>query len=183
MNKSIDNLINPKDSLFLIVDLQEKLVPVMAQKEQLVNNVVRLVNFCNIVSIPTIYTEQKNLGPTIPDIKDLLGNITPINKIEFSCFNCLEFAKTVKNYNRQYLVVSGIESHICVTQTVLQALPNYDVHVISDAISSRNIMNSSIAIERMRQNGATISSTEMFIYEIMQKTDTDLFRSVLKLVK
>ena len=84
---------------------------------------------------------------------------------------------------RKTLILTGVETHICVSQTALDALPHFDVHTISDAVSSRDLNNRDIALERMRQIGATISSTEMVIYELLQRAGTDEFRSALKLVK
>jgi nicotinamidase-related amidase len=81
------------------------------------------------------------------------------------------------------LVIAGVESHICVAQTAIYALPDFNVHIISDAVSSRTSKNRHIALERMKQAGAVISSTEMFIYEILQKAGTDAFKATLQLVK
>jgi nicotinamidase-related amidase len=89
----------------------------------------------------------------------------------------------VKKIGKKILVLTGVEAHICVAQTALHALSSYDVQVISDAVSSRTADNRSIALLRMRDAGATITSTEMFIYEILQKAGTDEFRAVLPFVK
>jgi nicotinamidase-related amidase len=95
----------------------------------------------------------------------------------------VEFEHNIKRLERKTLILAGVEAHICVAQTALHALPSFKVHVLADAIGSRTIENRDLAIERMRQAGATITSTEMFIYEILQRAGTDNFRAALQLVK
>ncbi|MBP9560706.1 MAG: isochorismatase family protein, partial [Syntrophorhabdaceae bacterium] len=89
----------------------------------------------------------------------------------------------IRASDKKTLILTGVEAHICVIQTALSGLSDYNIHIIEDAISSRTRENKKIAIERMRQAGAIISSTEMFIYEILQKAGTDEFKAILQLVK
>ena len=176
-------LLNPADCLLVVIDMQERLVPAMAGKEKLIENVLRLVKFARIFNLPIILTEQQKLGATIPEISVELTDIEPITKLEFNCFASPSFVDQIRRQSRHTLILAGIEAHICVAQTALYALTIHTVHVVSDAIASRSPHNWEIALERMRQQGVIITSTEMVIYELMGKAGTDQFREVLALVK
>jgi nicotinamidase-related amidase len=176
-------LIAREDSVLVIIDVQEKLLPVISDKEKIVENVVRLVRFANIIKLPIVLTEQERLGNTIPEVKKELENVQPINKVHFNCFYCDDFAYRINTIGKSTLILAGAEAHICVAQTAIFALPHFNVHIISDAVSSRTRENRIVSIERMRQYGATISSAEMFIYELLQKARTDEFKAILPLVK
>jgi nicotinamidase-related amidase len=108
---------------------------------------------------------------------------SPIPKTYINCPASDGFVGRVKKTGRKTLVLVGVEAHICVAQTALSALALYNVQVVSDAISSRTIDNRTIAAERMRAAGAIVTSTEMFMYEILQKAGTEEFRRVLPLVR
>lgn len=176
-----------KDSTVLvIVDVQEKLLPYVTGKDEVVSNIQMLIKFADIMGIPIILTEHypKGLGTTVPEIKEVLKDYSPIEKVIFSCCGPPEFLTKLKELGAKTLMIAGIESHICVQQTTLDALhAGYAVHVISDAVSSRTVWNLSIGLENMRQFGAVISSTEMAMYEIMERADTPEFKEVLKLIK
>ena len=177
------SLIAREDCVLAIIDVQEKLLPVISDKEKIVDNVMRLVRFSNIIGLPILVTEQVKLGSTISEVKKELGSIQPINKFHFNCFFCNDFTEQIEKLGRRTLILAGVEAHICVAQTAIFALPRFNVHIIGDAVSSRARENHIISIERMRQYGATISSTEMFIYELLQKAGTDEFKTALSLVK
>ena len=183
LSSSKHGLLAKEDSLLVIIDMQERLVPAMAEKEGLVENVLRLVKVSRILGIPVILTEQQKLGDTLPEIRDEIENASPISKLEFNCFGSEDFTENVRQLKRKTLIIAGIEAHICVAQTALHACSEYDVHVVSDALSSRSPHNCSVAVNRMAQSGITITSTEMVIYELLGKAGTDTFREVLKLVK
>ena len=180
---SIVGLIKKDDAVLVIIDMQERLVPVIDEKERVIENNVKLAKFSRIIGLPVIFTEQQKLGNTIPEIREELRETEPISKIEFNGFGCDTFMEQLERLNRHALIITGIEAHICVAQTVLSALSDYSVHVVSDAISSRSPHNRDVSLGRMSQAGATITSTEMVIYEILEKAGTDTFREVLKLVK
>ncbi len=177
------NLIEREDSVLVVVDIQEKLMPVIANREKVIDNTVRLLKFSEIIGLPVILTEQGKLGSTVNEIKQEIPNLEPITKLAFNCFLCDEFVDNIRQIGRKTLILTGVETHICVAQTALYAVPNFRVHVVSDAVSSRNVDNWNIGIERMRQSGAIITSTEMLIFELLKKAGTDEFRAVLPLVK
>ena len=116
-------------------------------------------------------------------MREAAGNFAAIEKVHFNCFMNPQFSEKVNSLGRNTIVIAGAESHICIAQTALAALANRRVHVISDAVSSRSPANKAVSLARMRDAGAVISSTEMFIYEILVQGGTDEFRSVLPLVK
>jgi nicotinamidase-related amidase len=176
-------LINKEDAILVIIDMQERLFPAMADKENLLENVIRLVRFSKIVQLPAILTEQEKLGSILPEIKEELKEVQPVSKVEFDCFGCDAFIEGAARFHRKTLILAGIEAHICVAQTALHAVSGYTVHVVSDAIASRSAHNRGIALDRMVQAGVIVTSTEMAIYEILRRAGTDTFREALKLVK
>ncbi|MBN2126626.1 MAG: hydrolase [Deltaproteobacteria bacterium] len=178
-----DVLLKENDAVLLIIDMQEKLVPAVADRERIVENVIRLARFSRIAGLPVVLTEQQKLGDTLPQIREHLEVVEPVSKLTFNCFGTKAFTEKVRALNRHTLILAGIEAHICVAQTALCALPEYGVQVVSDALSSRSPHNREVALRRMEQAGAVVTSTEMVIYEILERAGTDLFKAVLKLVK
>jgi nicotinamidase-related amidase len=171
----------------IVIDIQEKLLPPIFQKEQLVKNAQLLIRLAGVLQIPVISTTQyaKGLGSTVAEIQHLLAQ-QGIDKQEFSCFGSDAFCSTLKRLpgRRDTVLLCGMESHICVTQTALGALrEGYLVHVASDAVSSRTEWNWKIGLERMRAAGAVISSTEMIIYELLRSSGSGAFKEMLKWLK
>jgi nicotinamidase-related amidase len=172
----------------IVVDIQEKLLPPIFQKEYLVKNSQLLIRLAGILKLPTLMTTQyaKGLGNTIPEIASLLPETRPVDKQMFSCFGSDAFCSLLKKLpgNRNTVLLCGMESHICVTQTALGALrEGYIVHVASDAVSSRTEWNWKIGLERMRAAGAVISSTEMMIYELLRSSGAPAFKELLPYLK
>jgi nicotinamidase-related amidase len=172
----------------LVVDIQEKLLPPIFQKEQLVGNSQLLIRAAGVMKIPAIVSTQyaKGLGKTVPEVAALLRETEAIDKNLFSCFGSDVFCTLLKRLpgNRNTLLLCGMESHICVMQTALAALrEGYIVHVASDAVSSRTEWNWKIGLDRMRAAGAVISSTEMMIYELMRSSASAAFKEMLPYLK
>jgi nicotinamidase-related amidase len=172
----------------VVVDIQEKLLPPIFQKEQLVRNSKLLIRAAGVLKIPAIVSTQyaKGLGGTVPEVASLLPETEPIDKNLFSCFGSDIFCTLLKRLpgNRNTLLLCGMESHICVTQTALGALrEGYLVHIASDAVSSRTEWNWKIGLDRMRAAGAVISSTEMMIYELMRSSASPAFKEMLPYLK
>lgn len=186
MKKKQTNLATKKDSILIIIDLQEKLVPEIYKKEETIENIKKLIKFSEALNIPFILTEQypTGLGDTIPEIKETLSHYAPIKKISFSCFGSGEFKEKITELNPSTLIITGIETHICVNQTAIDALfKNFKVFVISDAVSSRTEENWKIGLEKMQNCGVQISSTEMLMYEILEKAGTKDFKKVLPILR
>jgi len=172
------------DSLLILVDLQERLLPVIAEKESVVENVTRLARFAEIIGMPLLVAKQIKLGEVVPEIRALTQAATAVEKHHFDCLASPAFRDRLEAVERGALILCGIETHICVTQTALHALEDgYRVHVVADATSSRSRGNWEIGIARLGAAGAVITSTEMVIYELLGKAGTDLFRRVLPIVK
>jgi nicotinamidase-related amidase len=172
----------------LVVDIQQKLLPPIFQKEQLIRNSQLLIRAAGILKIPAIVSTQyaKGLGGTVPEVASLLPETEAIDKDLFSCFGSDVFCSLLKRLpgNRSTLLLCGMESHICVMQTALAALrEGYLVHIASDAVSSRTEWNRKIGLERMRAAGAVISSTEMMIYELMRSSAAPAFKELLPFLK
>jgi len=171
-----------------VVDIQEKLLPPIFEKERMVRNSQLLIRLARILGLPVLLSTQysKGLGPTIPEIASLLPDIAPLEKNEFGCLNNEAYCARLKSLpgDRNTLLVCGMESHICVTQTVIGALNlGYIVHVASDAVSSRTEWNWKIGLERMRAAGAVISSSEMMIYELLRTSSGPAFKEMLQHLK
>jgi nicotinamidase-related amidase len=172
----------------VVIDIQQKLLPPIFEKDQLVRNSQLLIRAAGILKIPALVSTQyaKGLGATVPEIADLLGGTEAIDKTLFSCFGSDVFCTLLKRLpgQRNTLLLCGMESHICVAQTALAALrEGYLVHVASDAVSSRTKWNWKIGLQRMRAAGAVISSTEMIIYELMRSSSSTAFKELLPHLK
>lgn len=172
----------------VVVDIQQKLLPPIFNREQLIRNASLLIRLANILEIPVLVTTQyaKGLGATVPEIMELAGDVRPIDKLEFSCFGKDTFCSAVKSLsgNRNTMLLCGMETHICVMQTALGALDQgYLVHVASDAVGSRAEWNWKIGLDRMRDAGCVLSSTEMMMYELLRKSGTPAFKELLRHLK
>jgi nicotinamidase-related amidase len=180
--------IEPEQCALIVVDMQEKLLPPIWEKERLVKNVQLLIRLAGILKIPALVSTQyaKGLGNTVPDIASLLPATPPIDKLMFSCFGSDIFCSMLKRLpgQRTTALLCGMETHICVMQTALGALrEGYLVHVASDAVSSRTELNWRIGLDRMRAAGTILSSTEMMMYELLRSSGAPAFRELLPYLK
>lgn len=180
---------NRSDAFLLVIDVQQKLMPVIDNHKNVERNIERLVRGCKILDIPAILTEQyvQGLGPTVPAIRrafEETSGYEPIEKASFSGYGSPEFVMATRNLHRKQAIVAGIEAHVCVYQTVSDLLHNgYEVTIIADAVSSRTPANKEIALRRMISDGAKLSSTEMVLFELTVTSRTDEFREIFRLVK
>ena len=178
----------PEECALLVIDIQEKLLPPIFNKDALVRNAQLLIRLANILELPTLVSTQytRGLGPTVPEIASLLSLPHPIDKLEFSCFSNDQFCGSMKSLpgNRNTLLLCGMETHICVMQTALGALNRgFLVHVASDAVGSRTEANWNVGLKRMETAGALISSTETIIYELLRASGTPAFKAMLPYLK
>jgi nicotinamidase-related amidase len=172
----------------VVVDIQEKLLPPIFNREQLVRNSQLLIRLAGILGMPALATTQytKGLGPIVPEIASLLPADDHIDKLEFSCFGSDRFCSSLRGLpgQRNTLLVCGMETHICVMQTVMAALDSgYIVHVAADAVGSRAELNWKLGLDRMRDAGTVISSTEMVMYELLRASGTPAFKQMLPYIK
>ncbi|MCW3490959.1 hydrolase [Dethiobacter alkaliphilus] len=178
-------MLSKDECVLVVIDVQGKLAHMMHNKEDLFNNIQIMIQGAKALDIPVIWVEQypEGLGGTIEEIAGLLEG-APVEKVTFnSCLND-EFVKTLSSYNRQQVLVVGIETHICVYQTVMGLLKaEYDVHVVADGVSSRTEDNKLIGLEKMKDGGAQITSTETALFELVKIAEGPEFKAILKLVK
>lgn len=178
-------LLSRNESRLLIVDVQEKLVPKIANLERLVANCRMLIQGAKILAVPVFATEQypKGLGSTVPRLAELLEG--PSQKLRFSCAEVLDWGTAVgQSDNRFQIVVAGMEAHVCVLQTVLDLLGNgFQVFVVADAVSSRSELDWKFALDRMSDGGATIVTTESVLFEWCAVSGTPEFKQISQLIK
>jgi nicotinamidase-related amidase len=181
-------LLQSEQCALVVVDIQQKLLPPIFNKDELVKNSQLLGRLANVLGIPVVVTTQyaQGLGALVPEIASLLHQAPSIDKLDFSCFGSNDFRSALKSVpgNRNTVLLCGMEAHICVMQTALGALNDgYLVHVASDAIGSRVRWNWDMGIDRMRAAGAVISTTEMMIYELLRCSGTREFKQMLPYLK
>ena len=180
------SLLNRENTGLVIVDVQDKLMGVMGRKKEIIDNIVKLLHLSKIYDLPLILTEQypKWLGPTLPELKDSLPVYEPLNKVHFNCCDVEAFNNRLDSTNLKDIILTGVESHICVFQTCFSLIERgYRVHVPQDAVDSRTEANWRVGLELMGEKGAVITSTEAVIYQVLKKAGTKEFKEMLKIIK
>lgn len=170
-------------SVLAVIDVQEKLMPVIHGADAVARNVDRLIRGMHILGVPVVLTEQyvKGLGRTIEPVRRALEETSGYAPIEKSCFSAAEH---LASHGRDQVIVAGVEAHVCVYQTILDLRTSgLDVTVVADAVSSRTPENKEIALRRLVAEGARLSSTEMLLFELARVSGTDEFRAISRLVK
>ena len=169
-----------------VVDVQGKLAQLMHAKEALFKNIQILIKAAKALDIPILWCQQcpEALGPTVPQIEQLLSGSEPINKSSFSCCGEEEFNSRLDNSGRKQVLLCGIETHVCIYQTAVD-LHNkgYCVNVIADAVSSRTQENKHIALQKITAAGIDVTCTEMAIFELLRTAEHPQFKQVVKLIK
>jgi isochorismate hydrolase len=172
-----------ENATLLIIDVQERLMPVIDRADDVLRNVERLVRGCHILGVPALLTEQyvKGLGPTVEPVRRAFEETSGYAPMEKACFSAVD---AVRASSRKQVIVAGVEAHVCVHQTVVDLLANgFEVALVADAVSSRTAENKAIALERLTREGAWLSSTEMVLFELCVVSGTDEFRAISRLVK
>lgn len=170
----------------IIIDMQERLVPHMNKVEELQKNMEILIKGLKELEIPLVVSEQyrKGLGPTVENIHEVLGDYECLEKTSFSCCDESCFEDKFKAMNKKWIIVAGVESHICVQQTVIDMIERgYVPVVIEDCVASRKGNDKRIAIERMRSEGAIISTCESILFELCRYAGNTTFKAISNLVK
>lgn len=169
-----------------VIDIQERLLPSIFEGERVVRNTVRLIKGARALGIPVLVTEQykKGLGATTGAVAAEIADLPRMEKIAFSACGAAGFEKALKKKKISDVILCGIEAHVCVSQTCLDLLDKrFRVFVVVDAMSSRTTDNHFIAVERMRDAGGVVASTEMVLFELLEKAGTEEFKQILALVK
>ncbi len=170
----------------LVVDIQERLLPTIHEKERVALNAIRLVKGANVLGLPAWVTEQyrKGLGGTIPELASAIPNFKPIEKMAFSACQAQGLLEALRTDGIENVILCGIECHVCICMTCLDLIAQgFNLFVVADAVSSRTSENCLIGINRMRQAGAVPVSTEMVLFELLQRADSPAFKQILNLVK
>lgn len=180
----MSRLLERSSAVLLVIDVQERINSVMADQGHLPRIEV-LVEACRALQVPVIASEQypKGLGPTVEPLAGLLGE-APTAKDTFSCARDLDIREELAATGHSQVVVTGIETHVCVLSTAIDLLEaGYRVHVPHDAVNSRRAADKHWALERMRSAGAEITTTESALFELVERCDTADFKTVATLVK
>ncbi len=182
-------LLNPDDSLFLIIDLQEKLINSQPKGEELVKNACKIAQTATILNTPVIVTEQypQGLGNTHKNLKEKLPeNTVYFEKTAFSCVKENGFLELLKSFKRKQIIICGIETHICVHQSINDLLilnEGFEVHLLQDVVSSRSDFENKCGIERIKSDGATLTTVETVLFELLKTAKNPGFKSIQALIK
>ena len=181
------------DAILIVVDEQERLASIMERRASVASATEKLVRTAGLLGVPVIVTRQypKGLGEseaglvrTLADVEAAGADVTHVDKVAFDCFREPQFAYAVTTIGREQLVIVGMETHICIAQTVLSALrAGFDVHVVADACCSRDEANHQVALDRLRGAGAVVTTCESVMYEFVGEAGTDEFKALLAIVK
>ncbi len=181
--------IDKEDTVYLLVDVQTQLFSVMSEtdRQEVEKNTSILISGMKELDVPVVVTEQytKGLGLTIGSLQQGLGELyQPVEKLAFSCWGEEPIRKKIESTGKKHVIISGIETHVCILQTVLDLLANgYIVHVVADAICSRYSSDRERALSMMEQMGAVITSTEIVLFQMLKVAGGPQFKAVSKLVK
>lgn len=179
--------IKKDDSVAVAIDIQTKLFPFIHENKSLEETTLKFIEGLKTLEIPMIVTEQypKGIGPTLPSVKDRLGEAyKPIEKLAFSCCSEPAFMEALRQTGRKNVIVFGIETHVCVLQTVLDLIAEgYRPAVVADCVSSRKELDKQTALARMRQEGATVTTYESLLFELTEASGTPQFKAISKIVK
>ena len=176
--------LSSKINALLIIDVQEKIIRPIFNKDSIIKNIKKLINAYQILEENIFVSEQNpfKLGITIPELLPK-GEFTKIEKMEFSLAKLEEFLKELKNKKITNLIFCGIETHICIQQTVLDCLQKgFEVILISDAMGSRDRVDHEIALQRMTQSGAILTTTESIIFELCKTADRKEFKEIRNII-
>ena len=179
-------MITPQDTVLLIIDVQGKLAQIVHESAAVERNISKLIRAAKILGVPVLYTEQypKGLGHTVEALQELLSEEKPLEKIAFSCCAEESFMEKLRGLNRNNVLVTGMETHVCVYQTANELIEyGYSVHLVADAVTSRTREDREIGIRCIEKAGAWLKSTEMVIFELLRIAQGEEFKAISKIIK
>ena len=179
-------MLNPLESILVLVDFQGRLAEIVDRSGLVVPNLLRMVKGCQALDIPILPTLQvpEKLGPILPELGEALEGVEPIAKSAFSAYREPEFLLAFKKTSRSQVLLMGIEAHVCVFQTGMDLLDSgFLVHVLSDGVFSRTAENHDLALHRLHEAGATLTSVEIVLFELIRTSKHPSFRRISQLVK
>lgn len=174
-----------EDTVLMVIDIQERLVPAMKYGKKVIENTNILVSIAKDLEIPIVVTEQypRGLGPTVSEIKDNLGEAPIYEKISFTAYT-EEVANELKKLGKKKIIITGMETHVCVMQTVRGLIADgYQVFLVGDAVSSRGKENYRNGLALMSAMGAVVTNTESVFFDLMKEAGSPLFKKLSKLIK
>lgn len=175
-----------ENTIGLIIDIQEKLVPHMQNPQTLTENASKFIRGLSALEVPVVFTQQytKGLGPTLTELSTQITDFSFFEKTSFSCCGNVEFLDYLKQSGRKSVVLAGIESHVCVMQTALDLLDNgFDVLIVADAVSSRKGIDYEVALQRLQTSGCTLGTTESVLFELTVAATDPCFKQISQIVK
>lgn len=178
-------MLTKEETVLVIIDVQGKLAQIVDESEKVIQNIINVVKGVNVLDVPVLWLEQypKGLGPTVKSIAEEIKG-EPIEKITFSAYDTVEFRQQLEALGRKKVLIAGIETHICVYQTVAHLLAEgYEVEVLADCVSSRTKGNRDIGLQKMIQLGANITSVEMALFEMQKIAKGDAFKAISSIIK
>jgi len=178
--------INRENTIGLVIDMQERLLPAMEENEVLLQNCLTLIQGLQELGLPILATQQytKGLGETVEPIRSVIKDFKAIEKKDFSCCDEAEFARELEKTNRMNVVICGIESHVCVLQTAIDLKEaGLTPVVVMDCVSSRSYDNVDLAAERFRHEGIMMTSYESILFELTRTAKSPEFKAISNLVK
>ncbi len=179
-------MLRARSALLTVIDIQGKLANMVVDHEKVYGNVIRLIRTARVFSLPILWTQQApdKIGDTIPQIAQELSDLKAINKLSFSCWPQAEFANALKAYQRPQIILTGIETHVCVYQTAVDLLTHgYDVFLVADAVSARFAFDHDIALNELRLRGVRIISAEMALTQLLEGAQNPKFKEVMAYFK
>lgn len=179
-------MLTPDNTVFLLVDVQGKLAHSMFARDDLFSNLKKLVKGVRVLEVPILWAEQnpKGLGPTVPEIAGLLTDLQAIPKYSFSCYKNKDIRQALEALNRRNVLVAGIETHVCVYQTIRDLnKAAYHSQIVADAVSSRTSENKQIGLEKCKSTGADITSVETVLFELLGVAEGEKFKKIIDIVK
>jgi len=180
------NNLDRQRSGLLVVDVQERLWGVMRQRQRLAERIAVAARGCRLLGVPIFLTEQypKGLGPTITPVKDSLGEVEPLVKMTFSCCGLTDLPRSMKEKGIGQVILAGIETHVCVLQTALDLTDEgFQVHLLTDAVSSRHPIDEETALRRMLHQGVVLSTVETALFELLTTAEAPEFKEISRLSK
>ncbi|MEE9167812.1 MAG: hydrolase [Candidatus Neomarinimicrobiota bacterium] len=175
-----------ENSVLMVIDVQQKIFATMHEQVETERNIVRLIAGAKVFHMPVIWTEQypKGLGRTIRSVREALEGRKPLEKTAFSCCGDKEIESTIESQARKQILLCGIEAHVCVYQTAVDLLEKgFEVHLVSDAVMSRHELNYRLALQKVHDLGANLTSVEMALFELQRIARGETFKSIAQIIK
>jgi nicotinamidase-related amidase len=169
-----------------VVDIQERLFPHISDRQALLDRTRLLIKGLDVLGLPVLFTQQytKGLGPTIPEIQQLFSNFSSLEKRSFSCIDDAAIAAHLKEAGRKFVLIAGIETHVCILQTALDLkAAGYQPVVVTDCVSSRSLADKDTALRRLASEGAILTGSESLLFELLRTSESPKFKEISALVK